>query len=127
MDRFLKPKDLETSPKDPEAAKVCKYWLTTFETFLQTVEAGQSAINPNVEVNRIGLLVNFLSPAVYSYVEDRETYDEALVIPKRVYVKSKTTFPQDNFLQLENNELQKAFNNSFKPQNYFRKIVRSKR
>jgi len=52
MDRFLKPKDLETSPEDPEAATVFKYWLATFKTFLQTVEAGQAAINPDVEVNR---------------------------------------------------------------------------
>ena len=70
MDRFLKPKDLETSPEDPEAATVFKYWLATFKTFLQTVEAGQAAINPDVEVNRKWLLVNFLSPVVYSYAED---------------------------------------------------------
>jgi len=65
-------------------------------------------------VNRKGLLVNFLSPALYSYVEDCETYDEALVILKHAYEKEKTTFLQDIFLRLENNELQKAFNNSFK-------------
>jgi len=33
MDHFLKPKDLETSPEDPEAATAFKYWLATFETF----------------------------------------------------------------------------------------------
>ena len=70
MDRFLKPKDLESSPEDPEAATAFKYWLATFETFLQTADAGQAAVNPDVEVNRKGLLVNFLSPAVYSYAED---------------------------------------------------------
>jgi len=89
MDRFLKPKDLETSPEDPEAATAFKYWLATFETCLQTVEARRAAINPDVEVNRKGLLVNFLSPVVYSYVEDCNTYDEALVILNRVYVKIK--------------------------------------
>jgi len=89
MDHFLKPKDLETSTEDPEAATAFKYWLSTFETFLQTVEARQAAINHDVEVNRKGLLVNFLSPVVYSYVEDCETYEEALVILKRVYVKRK--------------------------------------
>jgi len=84
MDHFLKPKDLETSPEDPEAATAFKHWLATFETFLQTAEALQAAIKPDVEVNRKGLLVNFLSPVVYSYVEDCETYDEALVILKPV-------------------------------------------
>ena len=89
MDDFLKPKDLVTLLEDPEAAAAFKCWLATFETFLQTVEARQAAINPDAEVNRKGLLVKFLSPVVYSYVEDCETYDEALVILKRVYVKRK--------------------------------------
>jgi len=87
---FLKPKDLETSLEDPEAATAFKYWLATFETFLQAVEAGQAAINPDVEVNKKGLLVNLFSPVVYSYVEDCETYEEALVILKCVYVKRKS-------------------------------------
>jgi len=72
---------------------------------LQTADAGQAAINPDVEVNRKEVLVNFLSPAVYSYVEDCETYDEALVILKRVREKKKTTFLQDIFLRFENNAL----------------------
>jgi len=67
MTRFLKPKDLETSPNDPEAAAAVKYWLGTFETFLQTVEAGQAATNIGIAVNKKGLIVKFLSPAVYSY------------------------------------------------------------
>jgi len=53
MDHFLKPKDLETSPEDPEAATAFKYWLATFKTFLQTVEAGQATINPDVIANII--------------------------------------------------------------------------
>jgi len=45
VDRFLKP-------ADPEAAAEFKYWLATFETFLQTVEAGQTASNYGVKVNK---------------------------------------------------------------------------
>ena len=51
MDRFEKPKDLETSP-DPEAAAAFNYWLATFETFLRMVEAGQATTNPSVEVKK---------------------------------------------------------------------------
>ena len=40
-------------------------------------------------MNKKGLLVNVFSPAFFSYVEDCETYDEALVTLKRVYVKGK--------------------------------------
>jgi len=40
-------------------------------------------------MKRKGLLVNFLSPTVYSYVEDCETYDEALVILQACVLKTK--------------------------------------
>ena len=62
MDKLLKPKDLDVLPTDPNAASVFKYWIATFEFFLQAVETGQAAIDPSFEINRRGLLVNFLTP-----------------------------------------------------------------
>jgi len=52
MDKLLKPKDLDVLPTDANAASVFKYWIATFESFLQAVETGQAAIDPSVEVNR---------------------------------------------------------------------------
>jgi len=78
-------KDLKISP-DPVAAAAFNYWLATFETFLRTAEVDQATTNPGVEVKK-GLLADFLSHVVYSYVEDCEMYDEALVVLKRVHVK----------------------------------------
>ena len=80
---MLKPKDLGALPTDSNAASVFKYWLATFESFLQAVESGQAAIN------RLALLVNFLTPSVYQYIEDCETYEAAVAELKRVYVKTK--------------------------------------
>ena len=59
MDKLLKPKDLDVLPTNSNAASVFKYWIATFESFLQAVETGQAAIDPSVEVNRRGLLVTF--------------------------------------------------------------------
>jgi len=89
MDKLLKPKDLDVLPTDSNAASVFKYWIATFESFLQAVETGQAAIDPSVEVNRRGLLVNFLTPSAYQYIEDCETYEAAVAELKRVYVKTK--------------------------------------
>ena len=72
MDKLLKPKNLDVLPIDSNAASVFKYWIATFESFLQAVETGQAAIDPSVEVNRRGLLVNFLTPSAYQYIEDCE-------------------------------------------------------
>jgi len=88
MDKLLKPKDLDVLPTDSNAASVFKYWIATFES-LQAVETGQEAIDPSVEVNRRGLLVNFLTPSAYQYIEDCETYEAAVAELKRVYVKTK--------------------------------------
>jgi len=52
MDKLLKPKDLDMLPTVSNAASVFKYWIATFESFLQ---AGQAAIDPSVEVNQRGL------------------------------------------------------------------------
>ena len=89
MDKLLKPKDLDVLPTDSNAASVFKYWIATFESFLQAVETVQAAIDPSVEVNRRGLLVNFLTPSSYQYIEDCETYEAAVAELKGVYVKTK--------------------------------------
>ena len=49
MDKLLKPKDLDVLPTDSNAASVFKYWIATFESFLQAVETGQAVIDPSVE------------------------------------------------------------------------------
>ena len=36
MDRLLKPKDLTTEPTDPDASRVFKCWLATFENFVES-------------------------------------------------------------------------------------------
>ena len=87
MDKLLKPKDLDVLPTHANAASVFKYWIATFESFLQAVETGQAAIDPSVEVKRG--LVNFLTPSAYQYIEDCETYEAAVAELKRLYVKTK--------------------------------------
>ena len=52
MDKLLKPKDLDIAPTDPDAPATFKYWLATFETFLEAVVASQRAVNPNAAVDR---------------------------------------------------------------------------
>ena len=89
MDKLLKPKDLHVLPTDSNAASVFKYWIATFESFFQAVETGQAAIDPSGEVNRRGLLVNFLTSSAYQYMEDCETYEAAVAELKRVYIKTK--------------------------------------
>jgi len=87
MDKLFRPKDLDVLPTDSNAASVFKYWIATFESFLQAVEIGQAAADPNVRVNWRGL-INFLTPSVYQYIEDCKTYEAAVTELKKVYVKT---------------------------------------
>ena len=83
MDKLLKPNNLDISPNDSEAPATFKYWLATFEKFLEEVEKKVE------EVDKQALLINFLSPTVYPYVEDHNTYDCALGALKAAYIKRK--------------------------------------
>jgi len=90
MDRLLQPKALEVLPSDAEAPSIFNYWLATFETFV--VVACQHRADPHVEINKRVLLVNLLSPTVYSYIEGRLSYEEALTVLKSVYMKKNDVF-----------------------------------
>ena len=39
MDRLLKSKDLTTEPTDSDASRAFKYWLATFQNFVDAVAA----------------------------------------------------------------------------------------
>ena len=84
MDCLLKPKDLTTEPTDPDASRCFKHWLATFQNFIDSVTSTNEE-NENAEArqrDKRRLLINFLSPAIYPYVEDSNTYDEAIQILK---------------------------------------------
>jgi len=59
------------------------------EMLVEEVVACQHCTDPGVEVNKRGLVVNLLSPTVYSYIEDRLGYEEALAVLKSVYIVKK--------------------------------------
>ena len=85
MDKLLRPNNLDipVSPNDSNAPATFKYWLATFRTFLQEVEKKVE------DVDKKTLLINFLSPAVYLYVEDCDTYEAALEVLKTTHIKKK--------------------------------------
>jgi len=103
----LKPKALEVLPSDAEAPWIFKYWLATVETFVEVV-ACQHRNDPGVKANKRGLLVKLLSPTVYSYIEGRRSYEEALAVLKCVlgtfsrYASSNQDNPSSNSSKLLN-------------------------
>ena len=90
---YSRPAILEADPSEERSAKIYKHWVRTFELFLS---AAQSALLQSVHedddgddptLDKLGLLFNHISPDVYSYVEDCNSYDAAKKELERVYLK----------------------------------------
>ena len=83
---------MTTEPTDPDASRVFKYWLATFENFVESAlpaRADDNNDDDERQQTKRNLLINFLSPALYPHVEDCESYDVALQTLKDLYIKPK--------------------------------------
>ena len=82
MDKILKPEKLRLDPNDAEASKRFKHWKRCFENYFAecvTVTSG------NGESKKLQALINSLSSDNYEYIDECETYTEAIgVLPKCV-------------------------------------------
>ena len=75
----MKPERLDCDPSSPTAAQEWKHWLQTFKTFITAL--------PQENLNKLGLLVNFVSSRIYESISDCSTYDDALSILQAQFVK----------------------------------------
>ncbi len=80
MDKVLRPERFDTSPNAQDASKSWRHWLATFENFV--------AVIPGEEVNKLNVLINYVSSDVYQLFCDAATYDEAINLLKNLYVKT---------------------------------------
>ena len=66
MEAHLKPVRFDVDPTSPTAREEWTHWHTTMENFL-------TAMKVDTEENKHLLLVNFVSPTVFSYVSEMKT------------------------------------------------------
>ncbi|KRX53722.1 Retrovirus-related Pol polyprotein from transposon gypsy [Trichinella sp. T6] len=79
MDRFLKPERLDVDPSSPTSSEQWKHWLATFENFLAAL--------PQENLDKKSLLVNFVSPRIYSSIAASRTYEDAIQSLKSIFEK----------------------------------------
>ena len=63
-----------------DASKSWQHWLTTIENFVEAI--------PDEEVNKLNVLINYVSSEVYQLFYEATTYDEAINLLKSLYVKT---------------------------------------
>ena len=81
MDKVLRPERLSCDPSEPESAQEWIHWKATFVNFLSTL--------PQENLNRKGVLINFVSPRNFRYIEDADTYEVALEALEKQFIKPK--------------------------------------
>ena len=81
--KFIKPNLFSADPNSSQAGKEWKHWYRTFTNFLESFPA-EPAIT---DANKLRCLIAHIDKDVYDYVSECETYEEAVDILGRLYVK----------------------------------------
>ncbi|KFD63456.1 hypothetical protein M514_10596 [Trichuris suis] len=79
MERLLKPDKLDVDPNSPSAALEWRHWRATFENFL-------AALPPNA-VDAKALLINHVSPRIFSTLAGSSPYEDAMQTLKEMFEK----------------------------------------
>ena len=97
MDKLLKPSKVEMDPHSPDAELIFKHWLQTFQRFCTAATLAQPE-NEQDNFDSYGLLVNYLSPNIFPYIEETDSYNRAIEILKATFIKpKKVIFPETCF------------------------------
>ena len=80
MDKVLKPDRFECLPNAPDATKRWRHWLVTFDNFVNSL--------PQENINKLQILINYVSLDVYDLITESNDFDEALSVLKSLYSKT---------------------------------------
>ena len=83
MDKVLRPERFDVIPSAQDAAKRWLHWLMTLENFVAAIPSA-----PDKEVNKLHLLINYVTSDVYQLFCEAETYEEAIALLKTLYIKT---------------------------------------
>lgn len=92
MDKYLRPERFDVDPSNTFATCTWLHWRKTFENFIDASikETGDDKAKlESINKNKLLLLLNHVSPNVYSYISDARSYDEAIKVLEKIYVKPK--------------------------------------
>ena len=82
MDKILKPERFNQDPNSPLAAKEWKFWYRTFKNYLDVIQT------LGLLLDKFNVLLGHIDQTVYDYIENCNTYEEAIQILKDIYVKT---------------------------------------
>ena len=84
MDKHLRPSRLVAEANTTSSEREWKHWLRTFSNFIASMEK-----NKDFDGNRLDTLINYVSPSIYEHIADAVSYDNAIQILEKLYVKPR--------------------------------------
>ncbi|XP_063381256.1 uncharacterized protein LOC134667775 [Cydia fagiglandana] len=84
LSRYLRPERFDEEPSATASDLKWAHWYFTFNNFLS-----EECTADTTDSVKLKLLVNHLSPTIFSYIRASKTYDEAISTLKKIYVKPK--------------------------------------
>lgn len=79
MDKLLQPGRFDADQCSSGASKARIHWRHTFKNLL-TILTGK-------DLNKFGVLTNFISPPILRYLKECTSYESAIETPQNIYVK----------------------------------------
>ena len=81
MDKVLKPEKFNQDANSPVTAKEWKFWYRTFNNYLDVIQT------LGLPLDKLNVLLGHIDRSVYDYIEDCNTYEEAIQTLNNIYVK----------------------------------------
>ena len=81
MDKVLRPERLDSDPNLAEVTLAWYHWKSTFTNFLTTL--------PQENLNKRNVLINFVSPKIFSLIAETNDYERAMELLQNHFVKPK--------------------------------------
>ena len=104
MDKYLKPARFSCDPNASGADKQFKHWLRTFQNFIKTINTAAPTTTATATTTettdgdttataapaddlKLTTLTNYVEANVFEYIQDCQSYDEAIETLTKIYVK----------------------------------------
>ena len=85
MDKVVKPDRLSLDPDSPQAFEQWKHWIKTLENYF---EALAEIRGEGLAANKLRILISLVDSKVFDFIEDCDTYEDAIDQLKNMYVKA---------------------------------------
>ena len=82
MEKVPRPERLDVSPNTVDAPRAWRHWLATFKNFIESLQ------RPDENLDKLRILINFVTPKIYELFSDSNNYDKAIAKLKAAYVKT---------------------------------------